>query len=100
MIRPSIGRRSTTMSSPARRPESPPPSMSPITRSTGIPKQAGLPGFVAMSPRAQPRGKFANWGNAFLPGAYSGTYVNIHDMQPDRILSDLQNQWLPLLLLW
>ena len=28
-----------------------------------------LPAFVAMSPRAQPRGKLANWGNAFLPGA-------------------------------
>ena len=26
---------------------------------------------------AQPRGKLANWGNAFLPGAYAGTYVNI-----------------------
>ena len=54
-----------------------------------------LPGFVAMSPRAQPRGKLANWGNAFLPGAYSGTYVNLHAMQPDRILRNLKNQWLP-----
>jgi hypothetical protein len=54
-----------------------------------------LPGFVAMSPRAQPRNKLANWGNAFLPGAYTGTYVNIHDMQPERILDDLKNGWLP-----
>lgn len=54
-----------------------------------------LPGFVAMSPRAQPRNKLANWSNAFLPGAYTGTYVNIHDMQPDRILDDLKNRWLP-----
>ena len=54
-----------------------------------------LPGFVAMSPRAQPRGKLANWGNAFLPGAYSGTYVNIASMKPDRILKDLKNPWLP-----
>ncbi|MDA1014910.1 MAG: DUF1501 domain-containing protein [Planctomycetota bacterium] len=54
-----------------------------------------LPGFVAMSPRAQPRGKLANWGNSFLPGVYAGTYVNIHDMQPDRILHNLKNQWLP-----
>ena len=54
-----------------------------------------LPGFVAMSPRAQPRNKLANWGNAFLPGAYTGSYVNIHEMQPDRILDDLKNQWLP-----
>ena len=36
-----------------------------------------LPGFVAMSPRAQPRGKLANWGSSFLPGAHAGTYVNI-----------------------
>ncbi len=54
-----------------------------------------LPGFVAMSPRAQPRGKLANWGNAFLPGAYAGTYVNIASMKPDQILRDLKNQWLP-----
>ncbi|MCA9063999.1 MAG: DUF1501 domain-containing protein [Planctomycetaceae bacterium] len=53
-----------------------------------------LPGFIAMSPRAQPRGRLANWGNAFLPGAYAGTYVNIHEMHPDRILSDLQNSHL------
>lgn len=51
-----------------------------------------LPGFVAMSPRAQPRGTLANWGNAFLPGAYAGTYVNINQMQPARILRDLKNQ--------
>jgi len=54
-----------------------------------------LPGFVAMSPRAQPRGKAANWSNSFLPGAYSGCYVNIGSMHPDRILSDLKNEWLP-----
>jgi hypothetical protein len=54
-----------------------------------------LPGFVAMSPRAEPRGKLANWGNAFLPSAYSGTYVNIHDMAPERVLADLKNPHLP-----
>ena len=54
-----------------------------------------LPGFIAMSPRAQPRNKLANWGNAFLPGAYSGTYVNIHEMKPDHIMQDLKNNWLP-----
>ncbi len=53
-----------------------------------------LPGFIAMSPRAQPRNKQANWGNAFLPGAYAGTYVNIHEMKPDRIMQDLKNTWL------
>ncbi len=53
-----------------------------------------LPGFVAMSPRAQPRNTIANWGNAFLPGAYAGTYVNIHSMNPEQILADLKNPWL------
>ena len=50
-----------------------------------------LPGFVAMSPIAQPRGKIANWGNSFLPGAYAGSYVNLQQMKPDAILRDLKN---------
>lgn len=50
-----------------------------------------LPGFVAMSPRAEPRGRLANWGNAFLPGAHAGTYVNIHDMTPEKVLQDLKS---------
>ena len=54
-----------------------------------------LPGFVAMSPRAQPRGKLANWGNAFLPGAYTGTYVNIAGMRPEQALRNLKNPHLP-----
>jgi uncharacterized protein (DUF1501 family) len=44
-----------------------------------------------MSPVAQPRGKIANWGNSFLPGAYAGSYVNIGQMKPNAILSDLKN---------
>ena len=50
-----------------------------------------LPGFVAMSPRALPRGKSANWGNAVLPGAYAGAYVNIHEMKPEAVMKDLVN---------
>jgi len=50
-----------------------------------------LPGLVAMSPRAQPRGKSAHWGNAFLPGAYSGVYANLHSMKPESILRDLKH---------
>ena len=54
-----------------------------------------LPGLVAMSPRAQPRGKAAHWGNAFLPGAYRGVYANIEQMKPDAILRNLKNPQLP-----
>jgi len=50
-----------------------------------------LPRFVAMSPVALPRGKIANWGNSFLPGAYAGSYVNLQKMKPDAILRDLKN---------
>lgn len=50
-----------------------------------------LPGFVAMSPHAQPRGNLANWGNAFLPGAFAGTYINIHQMQLQSVLKNLRN---------
>jgi hypothetical protein len=52
-----------------------------------------LPGFVAMSPRAQPRGGMANWGSSFLPGANSGCYVNIAEMRPESVLHDLKNQF-------
>jgi len=52
-----------------------------------------LPGFVAMSPRAQPRGGMANWGASFLPGVYSGCYVNIAEMKPESVLQDLHNQF-------
>ncbi|MDC0292122.1 DUF1501 domain-containing protein [Verrucomicrobiales bacterium] len=54
-----------------------------------------LPGFVAMSPVAQPRGKSANWGNSFLPGAYAGSYVNVREMTPEAALRDLKNTNLP-----
>lgn len=50
-----------------------------------------LPGFVAMSPRAQPRGGMANWGSSFLPGAHAGCYVNIAEMKPESVMHDLQN---------
>ncbi len=52
-----------------------------------------LPGFVALSPRAQPRGGMANWGNSFLPGAYSGVYANIAEMKPESVMRDLQNRF-------
>ena len=54
-----------------------------------------LPGFIAMSPRVQPRNKLGNWSNAFLPGAFAGTYVNIHEMNPEQVVADLKNGWLP-----
>ena len=54
-----------------------------------------LPGFIAMSsssPAAEQAGKL---GQRISSGAYSGSYVNIHEMKPDRIIADLKNTWLP-----
>ena len=53
-----------------------------------------LPAFVAMSPRAIPRGRAANWGNSFLPGAYNGVYVNIAEMHHERVMPNLANKQL------
>jgi hypothetical protein len=53
-----------------------------------------LPGFVSMSPREQPRGKLANWGNAFLPGAYAGSYIKLAQMAPGAAIRHLQNRHL------
>lgn len=58
-------------------------------------ENSDLPGFVALSPRAQPRGGLANWGSSFLPGAYAGCYVNLGSMHPEKILRNLKNQLLP-----
>jgi len=53
-----------------------------------------LPGFVALSPHTQPRGKLANWGNAFLPGAYAGSYIKLAEMEPQAAIRHLRNQHL------
>ena len=55
-----------------------------------------LPGFVAMSPRSQPRGKLANWQNSFLPGVCAGSYVNLGSMKPETLMRDLKNSQLSL----
>lgn len=42
-------------------------------------ENSNLPGFVVMSDplgRGLPKGHAANWGAAFLPGAYQGTYLS------------------------
>lgn len=50
-----------------------------------------LPGFVAMCPRAEPRGKRANWGSAFLPGECGASHINLGKMREDAVLPNLKN---------
>jgi hypothetical protein len=67
---------------------------------------ANLPGFVVMSDpngRGLPKGHAANWGAAFLPGAYQGTHLHpkgppIDDLErPPGMTDDRQRAQLALL---
>ena len=59
-------------------------------------ENVNLPGFIAMSPRCQPAGAMANYGNSFLPAAYGGTYVNIQKIEPHSVMRDLTSRNLSL----
>jgi Protein of unknown function (DUF1501) len=49
-----------------------------------------LPGYVVLCPGRPVR--FAElWTNAFLPGAFQGTYINHSDLSPAKMLPYLQN---------
>ena len=50
-----------------------------------------LPGFVVMCPNGYPVGDSANWQNAFLPGAFQGTYIDTKHEAVDKLLENIQN---------
>ncbi len=50
-----------------------------------------LPGFLALCP-GQPVVGAKLWGNAFLPGKYQGTYINLTKTAPASMIPHLQNQ--------
>lgn len=50
-----------------------------------------LPGFVVLCPNGYPVGDAANWQNAFLPGAFQGTYIDTRHEEIDRLLENIQN---------
>jgi len=49
-----------------------------------------LPGFLAMCPGSPVVGPKL-WGNAFLPGKYQGTYINLTKTTPAEMIPHLQN---------
>ena len=53
-----------------------------------------LPGFLCLCPGRGPRCGKANWGNSFLPNAYSGTRVDLNGMTPQKAMRDLRNSGL------
>ncbi|WP_437188126.1 DUF1501 domain-containing protein [Planctomicrobium sp. SH668] len=52
-----------------------------------------LPGFLALCPGNPVVGPKL-WGNAFLPGKYQGTYINLQQKQASQMIPHLQNSQL------
>jgi hypothetical protein len=50
-----------------------------------------LPGFMALCPDGYPIQESQNWQNAFLPGAYQGTYINSRHTQIDKLIEYIHN---------
>ena len=50
-----------------------------------------LPGFISMCPNGFPVSDAQNWQNAFLPGAFQGTYVDTKHEEIDLLLENIQN---------
>jgi hypothetical protein len=50
-----------------------------------------LPGFVALCPGGHPDNGFQSWQADFLPGAYSGTFVNTQSTQVHQLVENLRN---------
>jgi hypothetical protein len=65
---------------------------------TDIPEHAGAMMMMNaghLQPSRPSMGSWMVYGLGTENQAYTGTYVNIHDMKPERILDDLKNKWLP-----
>lgn len=52
-----------------------------------------LPGFVALCPGKPVVGPQL-WSNSFLPGIYQGTHINNKEIDPKKIIHDLDNHYL------
>lgn len=63
-----------------------------ITYGLGTENQ-NLPGFVALCPGKPVVGPQL-WSNSFLPGIYQGTHINNKEIDPKKIISNLNNRYL------
>jgi hypothetical protein len=50
-----------------------------------------LPGFVAMCPSGFPIKDAENWGSAFLPGVYQGTFVDPQFTEVDKLIENIRS---------
>ena len=51
-----------------------------------------LPGFVVMCPAGLPTAQGSNWRNAFLPGAYQGTYIDSQHRAAEELVANIRNE--------
>src|ERR1041384_4452079 len=63
-----------------------------ITYGLGTENQ-NLPGFVALCPGKPVVGPQL-WSNSFLPGIYQGTHINNREVDPKKILRNVENRYL------
>ena len=63
-----------------------------VTYGLGSDNQS-LPGFVALCPNGMPVGGAPNWGSAFLPGAYQGTYIDSSQTAVEQLISNINNHF-------
>ena len=52
-----------------------------------------LPGFISMCPNGLPVSDTLNWQNAFLPGAFQGTYIDTKHEDIERLLENIRNRY-------
>jgi hypothetical protein len=64
-----------------------------VTYGLGTENQ-NLPGFIAMCPGGYPITETQNWQAAFLPGIYQGTYIDTQHKQVDKLLANINNDFL------
>ena len=64
-----------------------------VTYGLGTENQ-NLPGFVAMCPGGYPIKGTENWRNAFLPGAYQGTYVDTAKRKVEELVENVRHPFL------
>jgi Protein of unknown function (DUF1501) len=50
-----------------------------------------LPGFVAMCPSGLPIKDTENWGSAFLPGVYQGTFIDPQFTEIDKLIENIRS---------
>ena len=50
-----------------------------------------LPAFIALNAGGMPTGGTRNWGSAFMPGSYQGTYIDSTNTKIEKIIENIKS---------